>query len=277
MKLTINNIEADYIGEIAISRQTFDSNDLGLRLIDISNKIVLPDTSRNRKIIQGTERLESTALDVVYDCKVIDDTIIFAGEGVISKVGKQWTIQLVDFSKAFFKDLKRKLKKLDFESEWFEYGSAAYATYKSLTSSVWVWPIVQMYDGAVASNLQYLRPHFSFWSIIEKIFSSRGWTIAGDTTHLQNLAIQANDKDFFFSSYQKTLAGSTIGNLTVNDFENVVSVTMNNKFDSDLGYSGNSYDLSSATKNGILYPSLDPSIFEVKFPDSDIKGRIVKP
>ena len=57
--------------------------------------------------------------------------------------------------------------------------------------------------------------------------------------------------------------------------QNVVGVIMNNKIDSDLGYSGNAYDLSSATKNGIIYPSLDPSIFEVKFPDSDIKGRVV--
>lgn len=38
-------------------------------------------------------------------------------------------------------------------------------------------------------------------------------------------------------------------------------------------YSPNSYNIESATKNKIVYPSLDPSVFEVKFPDSDIKGR----
>jgi hypothetical protein len=57
--------------------------------------------------------------------------------------------------------------------------------------------------------------------------------------------------------------------------QNVVSVIMNNKFDTELGYSGNRYDLTSATRNGIVYPSLDPSIFEIKFPDADIKGRVV--
>ncbi len=41
------------------------------------------------------------------------------------------------------------------------------------------------------------------------------------------------------------------------------------------GYSRNSYDIKGATKNKIIYPSLDPSIFEVKFPDKDIKGRAV--
>jgi len=64
-----------------------------------------------------------------------------------------------------------------------------------------------------------------------------------------------------------------IGN--VPGVQNVVKVLMNNQFDSELGYSGNMYDLQGATRNGIVYPSLDPSIFEVKFPDSDIRGRVV--
>ena len=34
------------------------------------------------------------------------------------------------------------------------------------------------------------------------------------------------------------------------------------------------YGVQQATRNGIIYPSLDPMIFEVKFPDNDIKGRI---
>jgi hypothetical protein len=38
-------------------------------------------------------------------------------------------------------------------------------------------------------------------------------------------------------------------------------------------YSPNSYNIEAAIKDKILYPSLDPSVFEVKFPNSDIKGR----
>ena len=38
-------------------------------------------------------------------------------------------------------------------------------------------------------------------------------------------------------------------------------------------YSPNSYNIEAATKDKIIYPSLDPSVFEVKFPDVDIKGR----
>ena len=40
-------------------------------------------------------------------------------------------------------------------------------------------------------------------------------------------------------------------------------------------YSSNTYDIESATKDGIIYPSLDPSIFELKFPNSDIEGKVV--
>ncbi len=56
--------------------------------------------------------------------------------------------------------------------------------------------------------------------------------------------------------------------------QSVVSVEVENKWDADLGYSGNVYDIEEATKNDIIYPSMDPAVFEVKFPDSDIKGKV---
>lgn len=40
-------------------------------------------------------------------------------------------------------------------------------------------------------------------------------------------------------------------------------------------YSSHSYNISDATKGKMVYPSLDPSIFEVKFPNKDIKGRVI--
>lgn len=61
----------------------------------------------------------------------------------------------------------------------------------------------------------------------------------------------------------------------VKGVQNVINVTFNNLYESTSNYSGNVYDLAAATKNGVIYPSLDPSIFEVKFPNQDIKGRVV--
>jgi len=57
--------------------------------------------------------------------------------------------------------------------------------------------------------------------------------------------------------------------------QTVQKVTINNLTGEDNNYSKYSYDISAATLNGIIYPSLDPSIFEVKFPDKDIQGRVV--
>jgi|TARA_Y100000034_G_scaffold1480_1_gene1869 hypothetical protein len=53
------------------------------------------------------------------------------------------------------------------------------------------------------------------------------------------------------------------------------SVLVTNKWQTANGYSGNVYDINYATKNGIIYPSLDPSIFELKYPNTDIEGRAV--
>ena len=52
-------------------------------------------------------------------------------------------------------------------------------------------------------------------------------------------------------------------------------VVVGNVYDSDLGYNNNVYDMDAATKEGVVYPSLDPCIFELKFPDTDIEGRVV--
>ncbi len=71
----------------------------------------------------------------------------------------------------------------------------------------------------------------------------------------------------------KSAVTNIIGN--IQGVQTVVSTKIRNIYDSDNGYSGNVYDLVPATKNGIIYPSLDPSIFEVKYPNQDIRGRVV--
>ena len=53
----------------------------------------------------------------------------------------------------------------------------------------------------------------------------------------------------------------------------VVSAEVENKWRTSEGYSGNVYNIEEATKDGIVYPSLDPSIFELKYLNNDIEGR----
>jgi hypothetical protein len=64
--------------------------------------------------------------------------------------------------------------------------------------------------------------------------------------------------------------------LQVQGVQSVVKVEIINKQDNTgTTYSQYGYDLSGATKNGNIYPSLDPSIFELRYPNTDIQGRVV--
>jgi hypothetical protein len=57
--------------------------------------------------------------------------------------------------------------------------------------------------------------------------------------------------------------------------QTVNKVTITNKTGTTSGYSQYAYDIEGATQKGIIYPSLDPSIFELKYPNTDIKGKVV--
>lgn len=61
----------------------------------------------------------------------------------------------------------------------------------------------------------------------------------------------------------------------VEGVQTVKTVEIVNKYGESDGYSKYSYDIHAATLNNVVYPSLDPSIFEVKYPDTDILGRVV--
>jgi len=55
----------------------------------------------------------------------------------------------------------------------------------------------------------------------------------------------------------------------------LVNVQIKNNVSKASGYSGNEYNIEMATSNNVIYPSQDPCIFEVKFPDADIRGKVV--
>jgi len=59
----------------------------------------------------------------------------------------------------------------------------------------------------------------------------------------------------------------------VKGVQSVIKVTVDNLAGGN--YSPYGYDINSATKQGVVYPSIDPMIFEVRYPDSDIYGRVV--
>tara|TARA_R110001583_G_scaffold1442_4_gene11439 strand:- start:994 stop:2889 length:1896 start_codon:yes stop_codon:yes gene_type:complete len=60
----------------------------------------------------------------------------------------------------------------------------------------------------------------------------------------------------------------------VDGVQTVENVTFNNVSGTIQGYSQYKYGFTKATRDGIIYPSMDPSIFELKYPNADINGRV---
>jgi hypothetical protein len=57
--------------------------------------------------------------------------------------------------------------------------------------------------------------------------------------------------------------------------QTIKTISITNKAGTTSGYSQYAYDIAGATQNQVIYPSLDPSIFEVRYPTQDIKGKVV--
>ena len=64
--------------------------------------------------------------------------------------------------------------------------------------------------------------------------------------------------------------------LQIRGVQSVVKLEVVNKQDpTGTIYSPYGYDIAGATRNGNVYPSMDPAIFEIRYPNTDIQGRVV--
>ena len=61
---------------------------------------------------------------------------------------------------------------------------------------------------------------------------------------------------------------------SVKGVQSLEKLTFTNKSGTSSGYSQYKYDFVGTTRRGVIYPALDPSIFEIKYPNTDIKGRV---
>tara|TARA_R110000851_G_scaffold37986_4_gene97768 strand:+ start:18904 stop:20787 length:1884 start_codon:yes stop_codon:yes gene_type:complete len=82
-------------------------------------------------------------------------------------------------------------------------------------------------------------------------------------THIDNMQFM---QPLIIKDYQLELS-------KIEGVQSVMKFEIRNKWRTSLGYSGNKYNLEDANKGGIIYPSKDPSIFEIKYPNADIQGR----
>jgi hypothetical protein len=73
-----------------------------------------------------------------------------------------------------------------------------------------------------------------------------------------------------------TLSDITSKLLQTRGVQSVVKLEITNKQDNTgTTYSQYGYDIVGATKNNNVYPSMDPAIFEVRYPNTDIQGRVI--
>jgi hypothetical protein len=125
-------------------------------------------------------------------------------------------------------------------------------------------------DTILLKNAYIINIKVNFDVVIRPNYTSRD-VLAGCLTLLKNYFSrerwQINQPIILSEIY--TLLDQVAGVQTVQKVEIV------NTSGTSSGYSQYSYDISAATLNGVIYPSLDPSIFEVKYPDTDIQGRVV--
>lgn len=132
------------------------------------------------------------------------------------------------------------------------------ADYRMLTDSV---KVKQAYVINIGCNFDIvIRPNFNGQDVV-----ARCLTQLKDFFAIDNW--QINEPIVLSDLY--TLLDTVEGVQTVRKVEIV------NKTGLSTGYSKYAYDISGATLNGTIYPSLDPSIFEVKYLNSDIQGRVV--
>lgn len=109
------------------------------------------------------------------------------------------------------------------------------------------------FDVTVAVNYNSNEVIFTAITAVREYFNINNWQI-NQPILLKNLSLLIDNID---------------GVQTVKNVE-VVNLT-----GQALGYSNYSYDTKGATIDNVVYPSIDPMIFEVKYPNVDIKGRVV--
>ncbi len=130
--------------------------------------------------------------------------------------------------------------------------------YRMMTDAIRIKPAYVINIGVTFDVI--IRPSYNGQDVI-----SRCLTVLKDTFDIGNWQI---NQPIILSNIYSALD-------VVDGVQTVKNVTIANKSGVSNGYSKYSYDMQLGTINNVIYPSLDPSIFEVKYPNTDIQGRVV--
>jgi hypothetical protein len=269
MRLEIDGKEVDITDElIAISRAVINTENVTERKIDITNRFSLPDTNNNRDIFESGQLLasDSNGFDKTYPAKIIDQDFLFNGIAFIKEyTDRIFKVQLSEASKSLFDAMKDDINVLDFEQYDFTFNQASYDILKVRgVDNIWAWPVISMHEDNIISKsrytagndgLKYSRPVLNYKKLIDSIFAAQKWSLTFSNEIFDRLGLSVNHKNFFVTSYQKTLTQIIAGNgsltgLDVNDFE--FGVTTSNT-DIDIGNTKTAFRLRGNITATSLY------------------------
>jgi len=206
--------------KLVFSKSGYSFEDWLTKDIPYSERVTLPETSLLNSIFFRPYSTEIIAkkFSKFHSYKYRDNgKIVSSGIAKLLKFNenREYEIQLLDGSFELFENIKGQLNLLDFESSDFTFNGAAYTAKKILNTSVWLWSASSMHEektlpkNILSGNLAFSRPYFSVKRLIEKMFSSNGWTykLGINTSLFDNFIISANNT-FVFTSYEKVFNGT---------------------------------------------------------------------
>jgi hypothetical protein len=192
-------------------------------------------------------------LDILKSTGELDDDVIPSGMNTVyGEINNPFAVNLYVLS---FDDQKKLTNpnKLVLENL-----STYLSQYRLVTdglniTSAFVINIGAEFEISVFHNYNKKEVLYSAISVVRDFFEIDKWQIS------QPIELGSLELAISKVSGVKSISKLEIKNLTVKDGN----------------YSENEYDIKGATINKMLYPSMDPSIFELKFPGRDIVGRVV--
>lgn len=236
---------------VAITKQAFDVSDLSQRKLGRTNGFDLPLTIEALKKFKRPSYINSgnKSFEKFYNCKLKDNNLqLMKGVGILQEVSNRIKFQMVDQSKQFFDGLNSGLKELDFETDDFTFGTAAYNSLKTPSTSVWLWAGASMHENKIGSktfltDLKFSRPFLNVRKLFDKIFSTQNWNYTAIDNEvsfidlINQMIISVNHVAFYVTDFQKTLSNTItlsgtpvlLTDLTVNDFEESAITTYTNK------------------------------------------------
>jgi len=237
MEITINGQLTELGNSMpAITKKSIDVNSPSTRFIDYTNKFKLPDTVKNREIFDSPQGIgtNNRSFDKLYDVVLKDVFQIFRGKGFLDSSDKDsFSFQLVDNSKELFKALDIKLRSINWDDKDTILTTTAIDALDAIDiSTCWFWGKACYHENALIINTDqtvgdarclYSRPAFYVQGLLNRAVTLQGYIFS---TPIPDLAFSSCHDQFFFTSYEKTLAATynpagtlALSGLDTNDFE----------------------------------------------------------